>query len=515
MKKSPVMLMILDGYGLSDAVAGNAVAGARKPNFDRLWKTCGHGHLEASGERVGLPDKQNGNSEVGHLNIGAGRVVYQELTRISKSIRDGDFFENRVLNEAFDDARKRGKAVHLVGLLSDGGVHSHINHIFALLELARRKHFPNVYLHCFLDGRDVCPTSALLYLDQLEAKCAELGVGKIATIMGRFYGMDRDKRWERLEIAWQALIKGEGTRVREYREAIKVSYAEGITDEFVKPLILLDEAGEPIAKIENDDTELFFNFRADRARELMWACKTEKFDGFDRGPDYPNIHYVAFTQYDAACWVPTAFPPEPIFNNLGSYISSLGLRQLRIAETEKYAHVTFFFNSQIEDPYENEDRILIPSPKVLSYDTAPEMSAAAVKEAVIEKIREDDYALIILNFANPDMVGHTGNYAAAVKAVEFVDGCLGEIAAVIEEENGVLLVTADHGNAERMIDDNGGPFTAHTNNPVPYIVMGPGGQKYSCRNDGALCDIAPTLLYLLDLEKPGEMTGFSLIEKKV
>ncbi len=514
MKKSPVMLMILDGFGISEAAEGNAVAAAKKPNFDRLWKECGHGYLEASGERVGLPDQQNGNSEVGHLNMGAGRVIYQELTRINKSIRDGDFFENRVLNEAFDQARERGKAVHLVGLLSDGGVHSHIEQTFALLELAKRKDFHPVYLHCFLDGRDVSPTSALLYLDRLSAKCSELGVGKIATIMGRFYGMDRDKRWDRLEVAWKALIYGEGKKITDYRKAIEESYAEGITDEFVKPLIMVDETGEPVAKIADDDTELFFNFRADRARELMWACKIRDFDGFDRGNDYPNIHYVAFTQYDGACEVPIAFPPEPINNNLGVFISNSGLKQLRIAETEKYAHVTFFFNSQIEEANKNEDRILIPSPKVASYDTVPEMSAYAVKDAVIEKIREDQYDLIILNFANPDMVGHTGNYAATVKAVETVDTCLGEVAAAMEEKGGVLFITADHGNAERLLDVDGGPYTAHTNNPVPYIVMGPGAQSYTCRNDGALCDVAPTLLYLLSMEKPVEMTGFSLVERK-
>lgn len=504
MKKKTKMLMILDGYGYSEASEGNGIALADTANFDKLWQNHCHGYLSASGLAVGLPEGQIGNSEVGHMNMGAGRVVYQELTRITRDVENGDFFANSVLNQAMDYVLKEDKALHLMGLLSDGGVHSHIQHLFALLELARRKGLKRVYVHCFLDGRDVLPTSALTFLDELQSVMTEKGVGEIATVMGRYYAMDRDKRWERLEVAYNALTLGEGAEFTDYHEAMASSYEAGITDEFVKPIILKAEG-----KVKDGDGIIFYNFRTDRARELMWAFKDPDFPGWQRRV-CPDVHYVCFTQCDASFDLPIAFPKEEIKNDLGAYLSSLGKSQLRIAETEKYAHVTFFFNGQIEPPYQGEERILIPSPKVGSYDQEPEMSAGAVTESVIEAIKSDKYDVIILNFANPDMVGHTGNLEAVIKAVEFVDKCMAQVVEAILAVKGEVFITGDHGNAERMYDEEGGAWTAHTNNPVPYIMVS--GKKYQGREGCALCDIAPTLLYLMGLEKPVEMTGESIVK---
>ena len=499
MSKKPTMLLILDGFGYSEEVEGNGVAAANKPNFDRLWNQYCHGYLDASGLEVGLPAGQIGNSEVGHMNMGAGRVVYQDLTRITKYIQDGDFFENPVLNESMDHAAKAGKTVHLMGLLSNGGVHSHIDHVIALLELAKRKNVENIVLHAFLDGRDVLPTSALEFLDQVQQAMDEKQTGRIASIMGRFYAMDRDKRWERLQVGYDALTLGEGAVFEDYHEAIKASYAEEITDEFVKPIIM----GKG-AKVEDGDSVIFYNFRTDRAREMLWAFKDPDFEGFERKA-LPDVHYVS---YD----VPVAFPKESMKNDLGCYLSACGKKQLRIAETEKYAHVTFFFNSQVEEPYEGEDRILIPSLKVASYDETPGMSACGVTTAVLKEIEAEKHDVIILNFANPDMVGHTGNFEAVVESVEYVDECVGRIVEAVLAKDGEVFLTADHGNAEKMCDGDGGPYTAHTNNPVPYVMIG--NREYEKAEGHALCDIAPTLLHLMGLEQPEEMTGTPIITVK-
>ncbi len=503
MAKKPTMLLILDGFGHSDEIEGNGVAKAKKPVFDRLWQKYPHGFLDASGSEVGLPAGQIGNSEVGHMNMGAGRVVYQDLTRITKYIEDQRFFENGPLNEAMAEALKNGSTVHLMGLLSDGGVHSHIDHVAALLKLASQKGVGNVALHAFLDGRDVLPTSALTFLDRIDAEMKAVGVGRIASVMGRYYAMDRDKRWERLRLAYDALTLGEGALVESYAEGMQKSYDEGITDEFVRPFIVKEPS-----LVKDGDVVIFFNFRTDRAREMLWAFKDPDFEGFPR-KSLPKTHYVCFTQCDAAYDVPVAFPKEAIVNNLGTHLAALGKKQLRIAETEKYAHVTFFFNSQVEPPYEGEDRILIPSPKVPSYDETPAMSAEGVTEAVLAEIAKGKHDVIILNFANPDMVGHTGNEAAVIEAIEFVDGCVGRIVDAVLAAGGEIFLTADHGNAERMLDEKGGPYTAHTNNPVPYIII---SSRNFVKGDGhALCDIAPTLLKMMDLPVPNEMTGTPIV----
>lgn len=505
MDKKPKLLLILDGFGCTDRKEGNGVAAAKTPRLDHYWESYCHGYLNASGLFVGLPKDQIGNSEVGHMNMGAGRVIYQDLTRISKEVAAGTFFQNCVLNDALDYAAAKGKTVHLMGLLSDGGVHSHISHVSALLDLAKGKGFRDIALHAFLDGRDVLPASALTYLDEIAAAMAEKETGRIATIMGRYYAMDRDKRWERLQVAYEALVTGAGTVSADYREALEKSYAAGITDEFVKPIIM-----ENGAKVEDGDVVIFFNFRTDRARELLWAFKDPDFAGFARRR-LPATYYVCFTQCDAAYDVPIAFPKMPVVNNLGSYLAACGKTQLRIAETEKYAHVTFFFNSQIETPYPGEERILIPSPKVASYDEVPAMSAAGVTDAVLGEIAKNKFDVIILNFANPDMVGHTGNLAAVTEAIEFVDGCVGAIVEAVLARDGEIFLTADHGNAEKMIADNGGPYTAHTNNPVPYIMISK--KRYTGRQGRALCDIAPTLLSLMGLTQPAEMTGEPIVEE--
>ncbi len=509
MKRKPVMLMILDGFGINENQKGNAIAVANTPNIDKLMKTWPTTKIHTSGLDVGLPEGQMGNSEVGHTNIGAGRIVYQELTRITKSIEDGDFFSIKELTEAIENCKKNNSNLHVLGLLSDGGVHSHIRHLFAILELAKRKDFENVYVHCFMDGRDTPPTSGESYIAKLEEKMKEKGVGKIATISGRFYAMDRDKRWNRIEEAYNAMVNGIGEKATSAIGAIEASYQKEVFDEFVKPTVICNN-DKPVAKIENNDSVIFFNFRPDRAREITRTLVDKDFNEFETKD--MNLFYVCFTQYDETMPnVKIAFKPERLENTFGEYISKNGLKQLRIAETEKYAHVTFFFNGGEEKKYEGEDRILVPSPKVETYDLKPEMSAVEVTDNVVEAINSGKYDSIILNYANPDMVGHTGSLEAAIKAVETIDGCVGRVVEAIEKQNGVVIITADHGNAEQMIDyKTGEPHTAHTTNPVPLILVGIEGVKL---REGRLADLAPTMLDIMELSKPQEMTGETLIEK--
>ena len=508
MDKKTTMLMILDGFGINEKEEGNAVKMANIPNIKRILKQYPNTILHTSGLDVGLPEGQMGNSEVGHTNIGAGRIVYQELTRITKSIEDGDFFSIPELVTAIENCKKNHSKLHIMGLVSDGGVHSHQRHLFALLELAKRKDFEDVYVHCFLDGRDTPPASAEGYLAELESKMAEKGVGKIATIMGRFYAMDRDKRWNRIQKAYDAMVKGEGEKAISASVAIENSYQKEVFDEFVVPTVICNN-DKPVAKIEENDSVIFFNFRPDRAREITRAIVDEEFDGFER--DYFKTNFVTFTNYDETIKnVSVAFKKDEIKNTFGEIISRNGMTQLRIAETEKYAHVTFFFNGGEEKQYPGEDRILIPSPKVETYDMKPEMSAFEVTENVLNAIHSIKYDSIILNFANPDMVGHTGNVEAVIKALEALDGCVERIVEAIEEEHGILLITADHGNCEQMIDyKTGEPHTAHTTNPVPLVLVGKDDVKLK---EGRLADLAPTMLDLIGLDKPEEMTGESLIE---
>lgn len=508
MDKKTTMLMILDGFGINEKEEGNAIKMANIPNIKRILKQYPNTILHTSGLDVGLPEGQMGNSEVGHTNIGAGRIVYQELTRITKSIEDGDFFSIPELVTAIENCKKNHSKLHIMGLVSDGGVHSHQRHLFALLELAKRKDFEDVYVHCFLDGRDTPPASAEGYLAELEAKMSEKGVGKIATIMGRFYAMDRDKRWNRIQKAYDAMVKGEGEKASSASVAIENSYQKEVFDEFVVPTVICNN-DKPVAKIEENDSVIFFNFRPDRAREITRSIVDEEFDGFER--DYFKTNFVTFTNYDETIKnVSVAFKKAEIKNTFGEIISKHGMTQLRIAETEKYAHVTFFFNGGEEKQYEGEDRILIPSPKVETYDMKPEMSAFEVTENVLNAIHSRKYDSIILNFANPDMVGHTGNVEAVIKALESLDGCVEKIVKAIEEEHGILLITADHGNCEQMIDyKTGEPHTAHTTNPVPLVLVGKDDVKLK---EGRLADLAPTMLDLIGLEKPEEMTGESLIE---
>lgn len=512
MAKRITALMILDGFGTSAQAEGNAIRAAGTPHIDALKREFPHTLIGASGMAVGLPEGQMGNSEVGHLNIGAGRVVYQELTRITKSIQDGDFFENAVLTGAVDSAVRANKALHLMGLISDGGVHSHLDHLYALVELAKRRGLTRVYIHCFMDGRDVPPQSGAGYIAALQKRLGELAAGEIATIIGRYYAMDRDNRWERVEQAYRALVHGEGVPAEDAVRAMQASYAAGVTDEFVHPVVL-QKKGKPVATIQDGDSVVFFNFRPDRARELTRALTQPGFDGFARQP--LALHYVCMTQYDKTfTGVQVAFAPQTLQNTLGEYLSKLGKKQFRIAETEKYAHVTFFFNGGVEQPNPGEDRFLIPSPKVATYDLQPEMSAREVAATAVEKIRTGEYDAMILNFANPDMVGHTGIMEAAEKAVRTVDECVGEVFAAIREMGGQAIITADHGNAERMIDDDGGAFTAHTTNPVLFILASESCKNAQLRQDGVLADIAPTLLELMGLEQPAEMTGKSMIVAK-
>ena len=507
MSKKPVLLAILDGYGKSEIQEGNAIFTAKTPRMDEILSKNPNTIILASGLDVGLPEGQMGNSEVGHTNIGAGRIVYQELTRITKAIKDGDFFENEALNAACDNCIKYGSDLHVMGLLSDGGVHSHIEHLYAIIELAKRKDVKNVYIHCFLDGRDVSPTSGASFAKALVEKIRDLGKGQIATVIGRYYAMDRDNRWERVVKAYDAMVKGIGEECTCPYEAVKASYDKEITDEFVIPTVVVRD-GKPTATIGENDSIIFANFRPDRAREITRTLVDPDFDGFER--EFFGTYYVTMTQYDASMPnVHVAFRPQTLVNTLGEYISSKGLKQLRIAETEKYAHVTFFFNGGVEKVYDGEDRILVASPKVATYDMQPEMSAYEVTEKMLEALDSDKYDLVILNYANCDMVGHTGVMEAAVKAVEAVDECIGKVADKVVSMGGAILITADHGNAEQMLDPNDGSvFTAHSTNIVPLIAAGIGEVKLS---DGRLADLAPTLIDIMELEVPSEMTGKSLL----
>ena len=510
MAKKPVMLMILDGFGIAPEGDGNAVAAANKPNYDRLVANYPHSQLQASGMFVGLPDGQMGNSEVGHLNIGAGRIIYQELTRITKEINEGGFFKNEALLKAIENAKKDNSALHLMGLLSNGGVHSHIDHLKGLLKLAKEQEVKNVYVHCFMDGRDVAPGSGKDFVVELENYMAEIGVGKIATISGRYYAMDRDKRWDRVKKCYDALVKGEGNKSTSATIAIEDSYQKEVFDEFVEPTVICN--GEtPIATIGEHDSVIFFNFRPDRAREITRAIVDPKFDGFETKK--METYFVCFTNYDETLPnVKIAFKKEPLVNTFGEVVSKNGLKQLRIAETEKYAHVTFFFNGGEEKQYPGEDRILVPSPKVATYDLQPEMSAREVTEKVVEAINSNKYNVIILNYANPDMVGHTGSLPAAIKAVETIDECVGKVVEAMLAHNGTMLITADHGNCEQMIDyKTGEPHTAHTTNPVPLILVTE--SKDLKIKEGKLADLAPTMLDILGIEKPEEMTGESILVK--
>lgn len=511
--KKPLMLIILDGWGYREAREGNAILAARTPNLDHLAAEYPWCLLECSGEAVGLPEGQMGNSEVGHLNIGAGRIVYQDLTRINLAIRNGDFFENPAFLNAISNARDNDSSLHLMGLVSYGGVHSYMTHLYALIKLAKEKGLKKVYIHAFLDGRDVPPRAALNDIKELDAFCKENGDAKIATVSGRYYAMDRDKRWDRTKLAYDALTLGVAPyKAPDAETAVSDAYSRGETDEFVKPTIVTDSEGKPEAVIRDNDSVIFFNFRPDRARQLTWAFVNKDFEGFFR-EKHPNVHYVCMAQYDETLDLPIAFPPEELENVLGEVFSKHGLTQLRIAETEKYAHVTFFLNGGQERCYEGEDRCLIPSPKISTYDLKPEMSAYEVTDEVIKRIRSGKYDVIILNFANMDMVGHTGIFDTAVKAVEAVDDCMGKISAVLREVGGVALITADHGNAEQMENmSTGEPHTAHTSNLVRCVYAGNGEVK--ALKNGKLCDLAPTLLEILKVKKPEDMKGESLIIKE-
>lgn len=503
--KKPVILMILDGFGIAPE-KGNAIKAAKKPNIDKLFASNPLTQIGASGMDVGLPDGQMGNSEVGHTNMGAGRIVYQELTRITKTINEDKLKDNEAIVDAMDKALKNGTALHLMGLLSDGGVHSHIEHLYGILELAKKKGLKDVYIHAFLDGRDVPPSSAAEYADKLLNKLKEIGIGKVATVEGRYYAMDRDNNWDRVEKAYAAMVYGEGNKADCPVCAIKNSYNDGVTDEFVVPCVI--EGG---AQVKPNDSIIFFNFRPDRAREITRTLVDDDFTGFERRNGRFPLYYVCMTQYDATMPnVDVAFKPASLENTFGEYIAKKGLSQLRIAETEKYAHVTFFFNGGVEAPFENEDRALINSPKVATYDLQPEMSAYLVCDEVLKRIESDKYDAIILNYANCDMVGHTGVFDAAVAAVEAVDECVGKTVDAVLAKGGIALITADHGNADKMMEDDGSPFTAHTTNLVPLIIAGAG--NVLIREGGVLADLSPTMLKLMGLEQPKEMTGKSIIK---
>lgn len=508
--KKPVALIVLDGFGISDSTVGNAILAAQTPTIDWLNKNAPHSTLSASGGSVGLMDGQMGDSNVGHLNLGAGRIVYQDVVRISKAIKDGDFFENDALVAAMEHPLNTGGALHLMGLVSPGGVHSHTEHLYALLQMAKDRGLAKVYVHAFLDGRDVPPSSADQYLADLEKEIQRIGVGQIASISGRYYAMDRDKRWERVVQAYKALL-GQGRTAPDSVTAIAQAYDQGETDEFVVPIVITDQ-GRAVGPIQDGDSVLFFNFRADRAREITWAFVNEDFDGFDRGKQL-DVLFTTMTQYDALLDVPFAFSPQDLKNTLGEYVAGLGKTQLRIAETEKYAHVTFFFNGGVEEPNPGEERILVPSPKVPTYDLQPEMSAPEVTEQVVLAIKRGVYDLIVLNYANCDMVGHTGVFEAAVQAVEAVDTGLDKVLAALKEQEGMALIVADHGNAEQMVDpDTGEAHTAHTTNLVPvWLFNAPTG--YGVK-PGILADMAPSLLELMNLPQPAEMTGESIIVKE-
>lgn len=510
MPKQPVALIILDGFAFRDEVKGNAVAQANKPNFDRYWNTYPHATLTACGEAVGLPEGQMGNSEVGHLNIGAGRIVYQSLTRIHKSIREGDFFRNEQFLKAVEHAKANGGKLHFMGLLSDGGVHSHYEHLFALLKLAKENGVTEVYVHGFLDGRDVGPTTALGYIEETEKQMAEIGVGKFASIHGRYYAMDRDKRWERVKLTYDALVDGTGPTAPSAAAGVQASYDNDVVDEFVVPFVITNE-GKPVATIDTNDAVVFFNFRPDRAIQLSTVFTNDQFDGFKLSDKHPqNLAFVTFTHYSVDVNALVAFENQDLVNTVGEVIAANGLTQLRIAETEKYPHVTFFMSGGREATFEGEERILIASPKVATYDLKPEMSAYEVTDALLEAIAADKFDAIILNFANPDMVGHSGMLEPTIKAIETVDECLGKVVDAILEKGGTAIITADHGNSDEVVTLEGEPMTAHTTNPVPVIVTKSG---LTLATDGILADLAPTMLELLNVAQPSEMTGKSLIQK--
>jgi 2,3-bisphosphoglycerate-independent phosphoglycerate mutase len=513
-KKTPVMLIILDGWGYGPPTETNAVYMADTPNLDDWMQNFPFTTLIAHGEAVGLPAGQMGNSEVGHLNIGSGRIVYQDLTRINRAIDSGDFFTNSVLIEAYDKVLHSGKNLHLLGLVSDGGVHSHINHLLALLDMAARRDLDRVYIHAFMDGRDTPPQSGIQYIHRLQQELDRIGIGRIATITGRYYAMDRDNRWDRIEQAWQALVQGRGfDGGADSRAAVQAAYDRGENDEFIKPIVLSGGDRKPVATVTDGDSIIFFNFRADRARELSHAFTDRDFSGFTRSGQPALGEYVTFTQYDKQFDFPVAFPPLSLHRILGEEVSRCGLRQLRIAETEKYAHVTYFFNGGREKPFSLEDRVLIPSPKeVATYDQKPEMSAYTVTEELLKYLQKNEYDLIVLNFANGDMVGHTGVMSAAVAACEAVDRCLGRLVERFTSTGGVVIITADHGNAEIMYNpETHGPFTAHSSNPVPFILVSPRYKDCELRRGGSLKDIAPTVLNIMDLPVPSEMEGESLL----
>ena len=510
MKNRQYLLMIMDGVGLNDEEKGNAFKLANTPNIDKYISKYPNTYVATSGMAVGLPEGQMGNSEVGHTNIGAGRIVYQELTRITKEINEGKFFENSELKKAMDNAKKEGKALHIVGLLSDGGVHSHIDHLFALLKMAKNNGLENVYVHAILDGRDTPPTSAIEYVKELEEQMKEIGIGKIATLTGRYYAMDRDNRWERVKLAYDAMANGIGNFFKTAQKAIETSYEIQEFDEFVKPIVMVGEDGKPLGNVKNGDSIIYFNFRPDRARELTKAFMLEDFNGFER-EKIQDLTFVTMTKYDDSIKnVGIAYKPVELKNTLGEYLSNNGYTQLRIAETEKYAHVTFFFNGGKEEPYNGEGRILVPSPKVATYDLKPEMSAYEVTDNVVEAIDSKKYDVIIINYANGDMVGHTGNLEKTIEAVEALDKCVGRVISKIEEVGGEALITADHGNCEYMLDlKTGEPITSHSTFDVPFIVV---SNRIKSLKNGRLCDIAPTLLTLMDEKIPEEMSGESLIE---
>ena len=513
MAKKPVVLMVLDGYGLNEKTEGNAIAMANTPVMDKLMAEYPFVKGNASGLAVGLPDGQMGNSEVGHMNIGAGRIIYQDLTRITKDIEDGTFFENKVLLQAIENCKKNNSDLHLWGLLSDGGVHSHNSHLYGLLEMAKKNGLENVYVHAFLDGRDTPPASGKDYVQQLEDKMKEIGVGKIASLSGRYYAMDRDNNWDRVKLAYDSLVTGEGVKATDAVKAVEDSYANDKTDEFVLPTVITDENGQPLSLVKDGDSVIFFNFRPDRAREITRAFCDDKFTGFER--DFLKLTYVCFKDYDET--IPNklvAFEKEEIKNTFGEFLAAHGKKQLRLAETEKYAHVTFFFNGGVEDPNVDEFRLLVNSPKdVATYDLKPEMSAPEVGMDLVKAIKSDKYDVIVINFANPDMVGHTGVIPAAVKAVERVDSLVGDAVQAVKDVDGVLFICADHGNAEKMIDyETGAPHTAHTTNPVPFILVN-ADPSWKLREGGCLADIAPTLIEVMGMEQPKEMTGKSLIIK--
>lgn len=505
--KKPTVLVIMDGYGIATPGNNNAVSTAKKPNLDKIFAENPYTTIGASGMAVGLPDGQMGNSEVGHTNMGAGRIVYQSLTRITKAIKDGEFDENEVLLSAMENVNKNGTALHIMGLLSNGGVHSFDEHLYALLELAKKQNVKKVFVHAFMDGRDVPPSSGKDFIKTCVDKMKEIGVGQIATVEGRYYAMDRDTNWDRVEKAYAAMVYGEGNKACCAVKAMENSYAEGVTDEFVVPVVI--DGAEPI---KANDSVVFINFRPDRAREITRTFVDPEFKGFERKNGFFPVNFVCMTEYDAEMPnVEIAFKPQELKNTFGEYLSSLGKTQLRIAETEKYAHVTFFFNGGIEEQFEGEDRVLVASPKVATYDMQPEMSAPEVCEKVVERIKSGKYDAIILNYANCDMVGHTGVFDAAVKAVETVDECVGKVVEAVKEMGGITLITADHGNADKMIDENGKPFTAHTTNLVPLCIVG-----YDCKlkqKGGKLSDLVPTMLEMMNIEQPKEMTGESLIVK--